>query len=100
MKKLEVIPFVTKPIGWMPCVACSDFKTRPGRMWLGYTKGGDDLTITCPVCKGAGQVERFQHVDVRTGQPIDPERPGQIFVKAETLPSGHVVLTDATVAAA
>lgn len=78
--KQEVIPFVAVPVGWMKCVACRDFRTLPGRMWLGYTKGGDDMTITCPVCKGTTLVERFKHYDVRTGLEIDYENHNQQFV--------------------
>lgn len=85
MKRLEVVPFVRVPVGWMPCVACRDFKTQPGRMWLGYSRTGEDYTITCPVCHGTAQVERFQYLDVRTGQEIDYERPGQKFVHAGDL---------------
>jgi len=79
-KQREVVPFIAVPVGWMPCVACRDFRTQPGRMWLGYSRTGEDLTITCPVCKGAAQVPRFKHIDVRTGQEIDYEKPGQKFV--------------------
>lgn len=90
-KKLEVVPFFTKPVGWMPCVACSDFRTQPGRMWLGYSLTGDDLTIECPACHGKGIVERFKHIDARTGEEIDYERPGQHFVHAEQLPPGETI---------
>lgn len=84
MKKLEIVPVVTMPVGWMKCVACSDFRQRPGQMWLGYSRGGEDLFITCPACKGTGQVERFKQIDIRNGKEIDYERPGQRFVKAST----------------
>jgi hypothetical protein len=80
MKHLEIVPFVAVPVGWMPCIACSDFRTRPGQMWLGYSKGGEDLCITCPACKGTGQVEHVKHLDIRTGREIDYERPGQRFI--------------------
>lgn len=102
MKRLEVIPFVTVPVGWMKCVACSDFKAIPGKMWLGYDSTGGDLFITCPVCKGAGQVTRLKHLDARTGQEIDYERPGQTFVHAENtkrataadvVPSSRLIIT-------
>lgn len=79
-KGMEIVPFIAIPCGWMPCIACSDFKTQPGIMWLGYSLTGADLTIQCPVCKGTGQVERLKHIDVRTGEEIDYERPGQKFV--------------------
>lgn len=98
-KRLEVVPFVAIPVGWMPCVACSDFRTRPGRMWLGYDRTGEDLTITCPVCKGTAQVERVKHIDVRTGQEIDYERPGQHFVHAASLPPGQLFRADGLSAA-
>jgi hypothetical protein len=88
MKRLEVVPFVRVPVGWMRCVACSDFRTQPGRMWLGYSKTWEDLTIECPACHGTAQVERFKHIDVRTGQEIDYEKPGQHFVYAEEMQSG------------
>lgn len=87
-KRLEVIPFIRVPVGLMPCVACSDFRTQPGRMWLGYSRTGEDLTIECPECRGTGQVARFKHIDVRTGQEIDYERPGQKFVHADEQQSG------------
>lgn len=87
-KRLEVVPFVRVPVGLMRCVACSDFRTQPGRMWLGYSRTGEDLTIECPECHGTGQVTRFKHIDVRTGQEIDYERPGQKFVYAEEQQSG------------
>jgi hypothetical protein len=90
-KRLEIVPFVTIPVGWMPCIACSDFKTQPGRMWLGYSRTGEDLTIECPVCHGTAVVERLKHLDARTGQEIDYERPGQTFVRAEGLPHGQVL---------
>jgi hypothetical protein len=76
----DIVPFVAVPVGWMPCVACRDFKAQPGRLWLGYSRGGDDLTIECPVCQGTAQVERFRHFDVRTGQEIDYENPAHHFV--------------------
>lgn len=90
-KRLEVVPFVKIPVGLMTCIACSDFKRFPGRMWLGYGRGGDDLTIECPVCKGTGKVERYKFIDVRTGLEIDYERPGQKFVEASD-PNGKFIL--------
>lgn len=90
---LEVTPFVTVPVGWMRCVACSDFRTRPGQMWLGYSHG-EDLFITCPACKGTGQVERFKYMNALTGQEIDYERPGQTFVHAASVPPGHIIMPD------
>lgn len=77
---INTVPFIAVPVGLMPCVACSDFRTKPGTMWLGYSRTGEDYTMTCPVCKGTAQVERFRYLDVRTGQEIDYERPGQKFV--------------------
>lgn len=81
MKHLEITPFIATPVGWMRCIACSDFKKIPGQMWLGYNyRTHEDYFITCPVCKGAGQVARLHHLDVRTGREIDYEKPGQQFV--------------------
>jgi hypothetical protein len=80
MKTRETIPFMAVPVGWMPCVACRDFRTQPGKMWLGYSRTGEDLVITCPVCKGKAQIERLKYFDVRTGKEIDYERPGQKLV--------------------
>lgn len=92
MKRLEVVPFVRVPAGWMRCVACSDFRTQPGRMWLGYSRTGEDLTIECPVCHGTAQVERYRHIDVRNGREIDYERPGQKFVYADEMNSQQIVV--------
>lgn len=86
--RVESIPFVAIPIGWMKCVACSDFRTQPGKMHLGYSHG-EDMVITCPQCKGTGQVERYQHIDVRTGREIDYEKPGQKFEYLGQEPKGH-----------
>jgi hypothetical protein len=83
MKKIEAVPFVTVPVGWMKCIACSDFKQYPGRMWLGYNRFGGDISIACPACGGTGLVERVKHIDVRTGQEIDYEKPGQRFVAVD-----------------
>jgi hypothetical protein len=88
MKRLEVVPFIRVPVGYMRCVACSDFRTQPGRMWLGYSRTGEDLTIECPQCRGTAQVERFKHIDVRTGLEIDHEKPGQKFVYADERSTG------------
>lgn len=91
--RLEVVPFVAVPVGWMRCVACSDFRQRPGQMWLGYTAvTHEDLFITCPACNGTGQVERFKHVDVRNGHEIDYERPGQTFVQVSDIGSSHIIV--------
>jgi hypothetical protein len=76
----EQIPFIAVQSGVMPCVACSDFKTRPGQMWLGVTRGGEDMFITCPVCQGTAEVARMKHLDARTGREIDYEKPGQKFI--------------------
>lgn len=80
VKRFDIVPFITVPVGWMPCVACRDFRRRPGQMWLGYSNGVD-LFITCPACKGKGEVPRVKHYDARTMQEIDYERPGQRFVE-------------------
>ena len=80
-KSQEVVPFIAVQVGTMPCIACSDFKTRPGQMWLGYSHySREDLFITCPVCKGTGQVDKLKHLDARTGREIDYEKPGQQFI--------------------
>lgn len=77
----EVVPFIAVPVGWMKCIACSDYTRHPGKMWLGYNAHThEDITIDCPKCGGTGQVERYKHIDVRTGREIDYERPGQTFV--------------------
>lgn len=84
--RLETVPFFAVPVGLMPCVACSDFRKKPGQMWVGYTSiTHEDLFITCPACKGTGQVARLKHFDARTGQEIDYERPGQRFVHADVI---------------
>lgn len=87
-EKGRLIPFVAIPVGWMPCVACSDFRTQPGRMWLGYSSTGGDLTIECPSCKGTGRVEKFKHIDIHTGLEIDYEKPGQQFIYLGTETKG------------
>ena len=93
MKRLDVVPVMTRPVGWMKCVACSDFRTQPGRMWLGYSPvTGTDYTIMCPACRGTGHVERFKQIDLRSGKEIDYERPGQQFVNAVDQP-GQILIT-------
>lgn len=83
--KIVKTPYVCKPVGWMRCIACSDYKRHPGKMWLGYNHlTHEDLTIDCPKCHGTGQVERYRYLDPRTMKEIDYERPGQIFVPAST----------------
>lgn len=91
--RLEVVPFVRVPVGLVRCVACSDFRTQPGRMWLGYSRTWEDLTIECPECHGTGQVARFRYLDARTGQEIDYERPGQTFVYADEHAQGIQLAT-------
>lgn len=79
----EIVPFIAIPVGMMRCIACSDYKRHPGKMWLGYNRQtGEDLTIDCPKCNGTGQVERYQYVDARTGREIDYENHGLTFVHA------------------
>ena len=86
----EIVPFVSVPVGMMRCIACSDNKRHPGTMWLGVNRyTGVDITIPCPQCGGTGQVERFKHLDVRTGQEIEYERPGQTFVPADLAGESH-----------
>ena len=77
---IEAVPFVRVPVGWMRCVACSDYRRIPGQMWLGLTRGRSDEFVACPECKGTGQVPRYKHFDTRTGQEIDYEKPGQTFI--------------------
>lgn len=72
-----------RQIGWMKCVACSDFKQRPGVMWLGVSRIGVDETITCPVCKGTSQVPRYQVIDVATGKEIDYDEVSEQILKME-----------------
>ena len=96
-KRLEAIPVLQVPVGYMTCVACSDYKKKPGQMWLGYSSygRGDDF-IDCPVCKGTGQVERFKYIDARTGQEIDYEKPGQRYVGADqqvTNTGSNIIIT-------
>jgi len=86
---VEIVPFITVPCGWMPCVACRDYKIQPGRMWLGYTRSGADETVPCPICKGTGQVTRLKHIDVRTGREIDYEAPDQQFVNQDPVREPH-----------
>jgi hypothetical protein len=77
----EIVPFIAVPVGTMRCIACSDNKRFPGKMWLGRNPvTGTDSVVDCPECKGTGQVPRYKHIDVRTGKEIDYERPGQRFV--------------------
>lgn len=70
-------PIIYRQIGWQKCVACSDYKRIPGRMWLGHHRNGVDDFIQCPECKGTGQVPRYQVLDARTGQEIDYESYGR-----------------------
>lgn len=66
-----------RQVGWMPCVACSDYKRIPGRMWLGRTRAGLDDFIICPECEGTGQVPKYQILDAVTGKEIDYEAYGR-----------------------
>ena len=77
---IETIPFISRQIGWMKCIACSDNKLHPGIMWLGHNSIGADINVTCPECSGTGQVPQYEHIDVRTGQRLDYEKPNQKFV--------------------
>ena len=58
------------PVGWKKCVACSDYKRKPGQMWLGYTKTGADEFVACPVCNGSGELIRFKYVDPISGSEL------------------------------
>ena len=81
---IEVVPFISVPVGQMRCIACSDNKRHPGKMWLGINRHThEDIVIDCPKCGGSGLVDRFKHIDVRTGQEIDYEKPGQKFINLE-----------------
>lgn len=73
----QAVQVIYRQVGWMKCVACSDFKRFPGRMWLGLTRAGDDEVIACPSCNGTGQVARFQVIDASTGHEIDYEAFGR-----------------------
>ena len=78
---MVITTFISRQVGWMQCIACSDSKRLVGRMWLGVTPGGSDIFAVCPECQGTGRVARYKHFDVTTGLEIDYERPGQQFVQ-------------------
>ena len=70
-------PILYKQIGWMKCVACSDNKCLPGRMWLGVNeRTGHDIQIECPECKGTQLVPKYKIVNALTGEEIDYENQG------------------------
>lgn len=73
-------PVLYRQIGWMACVACSDFKRFPGRMWLGREKNGQDITIACPECNGTAQVPQYEVIEASTGKRIDYEKPHHLEV--------------------
>lgn len=60
---------VANQIGWMKCVACSDYKRKQGMMWM----GGNEF-MPCPACNGTGKVPKLQYLDVSTGREIDYEQ--------------------------
>ena len=64
---------IYRQCGWMKCVACSDSVKYIGRMWVGYDKLGQDRTIICQACLGAGEVAQYQIIDAATGEEIDYE---------------------------
>ena len=74
---VEVIPVIYRQVGWMRCIACSDWPRFPGRMWLGKNPNGTDIFTECPVCNGTAQVPRYQTLDARTGEEIDYEGLGR-----------------------
>ena len=83
--KIVKTPYVCKPVGWMRCIACSDYKRHPGKMWLGYNHlTHEDLTIDCPKCHGTGQVERYQYL-----RPADEERNRLRTARANLCPCIH-----------
>ena len=61
------------PDTWVRCIACSDYKRRPGQMWLGHTASGTDILIDCPACGGKGQVLRYKYVCPVTGKELREE---------------------------
>lgn len=67
------VPVLYRQVGWRKCVACSDFRTKPGFMWLGKTPIGTDIVMTCIECKGEGRVPILEVVDATTGKEIDYE---------------------------
>jgi hypothetical protein len=69
----QAVPVLYKQVGWMRCVACSDWPRFPGRMWLGKEPNGTDITCECPACNGRGEVPRFKILDALTGEEIDYE---------------------------
>lgn len=76
MSIIVEIPCLTRQVGWMRCVACSDSILRPGWMWLGVTRAGVDDWIICPECMGTSQVPRYEIVNALTGERIDYEAQG------------------------
>jgi hypothetical protein len=92
-------PIAYRQVGWMKCVACSDYKRLAGRMWLGVNRAGIDEVVDCPVCNGTGQVAKYQVVDVATGKEIDYESFGRdadgklIFHEKKEAPNGTRILT-------
>jgi hypothetical protein len=65
---------ITVQCGWMKCVACSDTRLYPGRMWVGKDKLGFDEWVDCPECRGTARVPQYKHLNPETGLEIDYER--------------------------
>jgi hypothetical protein len=64
------------------------FARSPGACGSGTAAPGKISRSSAPPVDGTAQVERFKHIDVRTGQEIDYEKPGQKFVYADEKQSG------------
>ena len=75
MRQMVLIKYIQ--IGWMPCVACSDQKIKPGQMWLGKNQDGTDIWCACVECQGTRQVPKYKIVDAVTGIEIDYEAFGR-----------------------
>lgn len=67
-----------RQVGWMKCVACSDWPKQPGRMWLGKNKHtGIDEWVDCPECGGTGEVPQYKIYHAGTDKEIDYETFGR-----------------------
>jgi hypothetical protein len=60
--------------GWMKCIVCSDSRLRPGQMWVGHDKFGQDEWVECPECHGECRVPQYKIYNPETGLEIDYER--------------------------
>ena len=80
------VPIAYRQVGWMKCVACSDFRTRPGKMWLGVNHStGIDIVTPCIECGGTARVPQYQVVDMTTGKEIDYEDPAALIMDIPSL---------------